>query len=404
MGDIIAEINEIKKEFSKKQNLKKELEELNQLLFSNLVEPLHKSIVKKRIIEIERQLNIDIDLRYSIEDIENAQPTEMLIKSLLPRGGIVPLIGGYGSGKSTFVRYIINKLLEENKSVYIRYIDLDNPTNKLQEFGIHEMMKQWDSRFEYLGKRSSSDEINETEEYEKIMRQVIDEQIENSHHIYVVVQDNLKNLYRKNKQGFVDTKYLYRLEKRFQAAGGTIIPLHHTNKAGVFADTKDIVNFADVAFYVKFNEATHSIVLEPDKQSRYKIDAKAFKVDPETREISHEIEYQVANIPVSEIKIVEEVVSLLQDCGSFNQSELETETRQLRSNLTIGQKRFRAILKKYIDKKWSVERGDNNSLIYSSLKNVAPNLPNCQTTGTRDFQLPNGKNMNIDIRKLSKGE
>jgi hypothetical protein len=244
--------------------------------------------------------------------------------------------------------------------------------NKLQEFGIHELMQRYENRFEYYGKREFIDNI--TDAFEEVMHKVIEQQKAYPERFYIVFEDNLKNIMRKNKQGFADINHLYRLEKEFQAAGGTTIILHHTNKQGIFADSKDIVNFADLAYYISFKESTNSIVLEPDKQSRYHVEPKAFFVDPLSREITHEVDYRLANISTEEVRIVQHVKELLEECGEFNQNELEKETRGFRNNIGIGEKRFRAILKKHDGDRWKTTRGMNNSLIFKPI--ILPNLPN----------------------------
>ena len=194
----------------------------------------------------------------------------------------------------------------------------------------------------------------------------------------------MKNIARKNRKGFIDTNYLWKLEKKFQASSGTTIVLHHFNKAGIYADTSDILNFCDAAFNVSYNDQTSSIIIEPDKQSRYRLEKKAFSVDTETQEIIEEIEYSSAKMSNEEIKIINEIKYLLTECGDFNQSELEKELKLVRTSIGMGEKKFRIILKKYSGFMWENYRGENNALIFTTIKDKQKNKPNLPNNDMRD--------------------
>ena len=287
-------------------------------------------------------------------------------------GSLIPFYGHYGCGKTTLLRYFYISWLETREDIYVRHFDGDNPTDKLQEFAIDYMMQKYGNRFEYYGKQCEYLDLYEM--YEEEMIEIIKLQKIYPQRNYIIVVDNLKNFTRKNRRGFIDTNHLYHLEKQFQSVGGTTLLLHHTNKQGDFADSKDIVNFADLAYSIKFHVSTNAIIVEPDKQSRYKVEPKAFFVDPISREITHEIDYRLANVSIEEIKIITHVNQLLDECGAFNQQELEKETRIFRNNMGIGDKRFRALLKKYDGKSWNMVKSTNNSWVFTSL--TMPNLPN----------------------------
>lgn len=377
-------IAQIKKDIAQKRSLVRELQELKNLLSDRLVTKKQKLFLTNKINELQEQLGLQDDFQYSANEITLARPTEMLIPLLIPRAGIVPIIGNYGAGKTTLARYLYKSLLAMRHDTYIKYVDADNPLNKLQEFGIHQLINTYGDRFEYYGKRANVDDL--ADGLEGVIRKAIDQQAAYPGRSYVIFEDNLKNLMRKNKQGFADLNYLYRLEKEFQAVGGTSIILHHTNKQGIFADSKDIVNFADLAYYVSFKKSTNAIIVEPDKQSRYQIEPKAYYVEPNSREISHEIDYRSANVSGEEIRIVQYVKELLEECGEFNQSELEKETRGFRNNIGIGDKRFRAILKKYENEAWQIDRGMNNAMVFIPIELLSlPNVPNRKEIQSEDI-------------------
>jgi energy-coupling factor transporter ATP-binding protein EcfA2 len=375
-------IAEIKKDIADKRASLSEFYELTQLLSDRFLTDTQKLVITQEIKKLQQQLGIKDDFQYSVSEITVARPTEMLIPMLIPRAGIIPVIGHYGAGKTTLARHLYKLLLATRDDTFIRYVDADNPINKLQEFGVHELIEMYGDRFEYYGKRTNIEDL--ADGLEHVMRKSINEQNTFPNRSYIVFEDNLKNLMRKNRQGFADLNHLYRLEKEFQSVGGTSIILHHTNKQGIFADSKDIVNFADLAYYVTFKESTNAIVLEPDKQSRYHVESKAFYVDPDSREISHEIDYRMANISIEEIKIVQHIKELLKECGEFNQQELEKETRIFRNNIGMGDKRFRAILKKYDCEAWKIVRGINNAMVFEPIE--LPNVPNLPNDDERDNQ------------------
>lgn len=126
----------------------------------------------------------------------------------------------------------------------------------------------------------------------------------------------------------------------------------------------------------------------PTKQSRFKVEPKAFEIDPESRNIVREVEYKIANIEENEIKIVNTIKNLLFECGDFNQSELEKEVKSLRINLGMGEKKFRTILKKHAGIAWEAKRGENNALIFSKLEK---NIENNEMKSLQ--KLPNQLNM-----------
>lgn len=387
-------IAQIKKDIANKRSTVSELQELKRLHADRFATEAQKLVIAQEIKRLQHDLGLEDDFQYSINEIAVARPTEMLVQNLIPRAGIVPVIGHYGAGKTTFARFLYKLLLSSRNDTYIKYVDADNPVNKLQEFGVHELIETYGDRFEYYGKRANIENLSDG--LENVIRKSIDEQNAYPDRSYIIFEDNLKNLMRKNRQGFADLNHLYRLEKEFQTAGGTSIILHHTNKQGIFADSKDIVNFADLAYYVTFKVSTNAIVLEPDKQSRYHVEPKAFFVDPSSREISHEIDYRMANISIEEIKIVQHVKELLEECGEFNQQELEKETRIFRNNIGMGDKRFRAVLKKYDGDAWKIVRGMNNAMVFEPIQ--LPNVPNVPN----DNELDNQAAKPIEIMNTNK--
>lgn len=402
MSDIISKLSEIKNEAAKFEKLEQELKELKELRNKRFISREKKAILEARINQIKDELGIKkASIKYSLEDIRNAKPKEMLIDKLLARGSITVFYGDFGSGKTATMKHIYKTLLE-NENVYIRYLDFDNPAESLKEFKIDDMQEKYGERFEYYRKRDPEADLNMVDEAEDVILEVIDEQIKYPNRIYILIEDNLKNIARKNKKGFIDTQHLYKLEKRLQAAGGTSIPLHHTNKSGIFADTQDIMNFADISFKVSFNQNSGCIILEPHKQSRFKVGPKAFEVDPETREITRETEYKTANIEENEIKIINTIIDLLLECGDFNQSELEKEVKALRINLGMGEKKFRAILKKHAGIAWTTTRGENNALIFSTLEK---NIEDDEVKSLQNLKnLPNQVNMDFSNTSIEINE
>lgn len=377
-------IAQIKKDIAQKRSLECELQELKRLHSDRFATEDQKSIIAHEINRLQQELGIRDDFQYSANEITVARPTEMLVPLMIPRAGIATIIGSYGAGKTALARHLYKQLLSTRSDTYVKYVDADNPVNKLQDFGIDQLIETYGERFEYYGKQENMDDLPDG--LEGVLRKSIEQQKAFPARSYIVFEDNLKNLMRKNRQGFADLNHLYRYEKVFRSFGGTTIILHHTNKQGTFADSKDIVNFADLAYYVSFKQSTNAIVLEPDKQSRYQVEAKAFYVDQTSREITHEVDYRMANVSGEEIRIVEHVKELLLECGEFNQNELEKETRGFRSSIGMGDKRFRAVLKKYDGETWKIVRGMNNAMVFIPIELPSlPNVPNRKEIQSEDI-------------------
>ncbi|HJE03687.1 MAG TPA: hypothetical protein K8U92_07400 [Aliarcobacter thereius] len=386
MNNILSEINKIKDKFKFMEKLESELNELRELKTKWFLNEEEKRTINSKIDEIQNQLGIPSNpIEYSITDIKNANSKEMLIEKLLGRGSITLFIGHTGCGKTKIAHYIFKSILELRDDIYVRYLDMDNPVESLNSFKIDIYKENYGGRFKYYGKRNHNLDLNMVNEAENVIISIVEEQLAHPERIYVLVEDNLKNIARKNKKGFIDTNYLWRLEKKFQAVGGTTIVLHHFNKAGIYADTSDILNFCDAAFNVSFNENSSSIIIEPEKQSRYELEPKAFLVDKETREIVSEIPYISAKMSVEETKIVRLIKDLLIDCGEFNQSELEKELKLARTSLGMGEKKLRTILKKYTGSLWDNYRGENNALIFTIKVDDMQNLQNQPNSYFKDI-------------------
>jgi archaellum biogenesis ATPase FlaH len=311
---------------------------------------LEKKLIKSKL-SIEKKFN---DFFYSFEEIENAPETQWLINEVIPSGTIGVFYGGAGVGKSSLLIKFSKEILENYKNTYIIYIDADMALGKINDFGIGEMIKQYGERFRYAGKSSN----NLSAVAQNLLKEIVQIQLENPTRKYIVIEDSL-TLITPRKQGFIDVEKLYRYEKQIRDFNGTIIIVTHLNKAGVFADSQQIENYADYTFLVQRNDFNSSILLLPKKASRYNIHEKAYKV--ENRKIIEEIDFQIANISYSESSFVNTILDLLSD-GEMNQSEIMKYLKQISflSKYSIGEKKVLSLLDKWSKMgKWSYEQRVN---------------------------------------------
>lgn len=369
-------IEDIKEMIKIKEKQEKRLNECKKMLENRFVEDENMiMIIESEIQRLEKELGMSSKkFKYSAEDIAAAGDVDMLIEGVLPLSAIIVIVGTYGQGKSTLIRHLLFILLEQNESVIVKYVEADNPVKNLNKSKLHEEIDRFQGRLEVHG--DSSDCLDMHICYIDMLKETIKLQKANKEKRYIVVVDNLKNIAKKNKYGLIDSNELFVYEKKFRSVGGTTIISHHTNKKGISADTQDINNFCDASFNLHYNQTINTIIIQPDKQSRFHIKPKAFLVNPETRRIISEVEYNGAILPDSEKLIIEHVVELLTYVDEFNQDQLVKETTKFRNKLAMGEKRFRAILHKYSDIHWATIRSRKNSLIFSSLDKK---LPNCQT-------------------------
>ena len=103
--------------------------------------------------------------------------------------------------------------------------------------------------------------------------------------------------------------------------------IHHTNKAGVFADSQQIENYADYTYMIERNEFNSCILLHPQKASRYDITGRAYLTN--NRKIDKEVDYDTFNISQRESKFVMYVLDALED-GEMNQSEVLTYLKKVK--------------------------------------------------------------------------
>lgn len=361
--DLIQRINDILKNSSHFLH-ENEIEELKNEKIN-----LEKELIKSNL-SFEKKFE---DFFYSFEDIENAPITQWLVPSVIPSGTIGVFYGAPGSGKSSVLIYYCHQILKNFHNTYIIYIDADMALGKISDFGVRELIKQYGDRFKYAGKSSS----NLSEIAQTLLKEIIQIQLNFPQRRYIIIEDSL-TLITPRKQGFIDVEKLYKYEKQIRDANGTIIIVTHLNKAGVFADSQQIENYADYTFLVQRNDFNSSILLLPKKASRYNIHEKAYKV--ENRKIVEEIDFQIANISYSESSFVNTILDLLTD-GEMNQSEIMKYLKQISflTKYSIGEKRILSLLDKWSKMgKWFCEQrvNEKNAKFYYIETAKLAELPN----------------------------
>lgn len=298
---------------------------------------------------------------YSYDEIANAPAIGWLIENMIPRQSIGVLIGASGVGKSTLVFDCCAKILETNPDVFIIFIDGDMALNKVKEMGVDKLMNLYKNRFRYAGK--TTDYFSNSAQ--DLLQDIALEQQKYPERAYFVVEDSL-TLIAKKSRGFIDTSFLYKNEKILRDFGGSSLVIHHKNKAGIFADTQQIENYADYTYEIERNEFNSSIVLHPRKASRFDIQGKAFFT--ENRRIIKEVDYESVNISFRESQFVHYVTDALED-GELNQSELLTHLEKIRffTEFKLGQKKAIRWLREWSDKgKWKYEQraSEKNRVFY----------------------------------------
>ena len=354
---------------------------------SHLLEKNEISELKNEKINLEKKLiksNLSIDQKfnnffYTSKDIEDAPETQWLIPEVIPSSTIGVFYGAPGSGKSSILIDYCNQILRNFENAYIIYIDADMALGKINDFGIGEMIKQYGERFKYAGKSVNDISIIA----QNLLKEIVQVQLDFSQKKYIVIEDSL-TLIAPRKQGFINVESLYKYEKQIRDAGGTIIIVHHLNKAGIFADSQQIENYADYTFLIQRNDFNSSILLHPKKASRYDIKEKAYKV--ENRKIIEEIDFQTANISNLEATFVNLIYDLLQD-SEMNQSEIMKYLKQISffSKFAVGEKKVISWLEKWAKNgKWACEQrvNEKNAKFYYVQTAKLAKLPNNNKIGS----------------------
>ena len=343
-------------------------DELEQLKIEKI--ELEKKMIKSKLSFDEKFENFF----YKIEDLDNTPETKWLISAVIPSSTIGVFYGGPGAGKSSVLLRYCQELLKNDDNTYFIYIDADMPKAKICELGITNLLKEYGDRFRYAGKSSE----NLSDVAQNLLKDVVLLQIEFPSRKYIVIEDSL-TLITPRKNGFIDVEKLYKYERKIRENNGTIIIVTHLNKANVLADTQQIENYADYTFLVQRNEFNDSILLIPQKASRYAIEKKAYKV--ENRKIIEEIDFEIANISHSESSFVNTVFDLLKD-GEMNQSEIMKYLKQISffSKYNLGEKKVISLLEKWAKNgKWCFEqRVEEKNAKYYFLSQTAKlaKLPN----------------------------
>lgn len=368
MSDLIKRIqnkinrqNEIPKLIQKINHL---LEEQKHILNENDIKELESEKLKLEDELIVANLSLEEKHKnffYTYNDITNAPDISWLIENMIPKQSIGVLIGASGVGKSTLSLNCSEKILKLNPDVFIIFIDGDMALNKAKEMGIDKLLNKYGDRFKYAGKTTNyfSDSA------QKLLKDISLEQEKYPDRTYFVIEDSL-SLVAKKSRGFIDTNELYKYEKILREHKGCSLIIHHKNKAGIFADSQHIENFADYTYEIERNDFNSCIILHPRKASRFDIQGKAFLTI--NRKIIDEIDYENANISFRESKFVHTIIDLLED-GEMNQSEILNHLEKIRffSEYKIGQKKAIKWLQIWSDKgKWHHEKrpSEKNSIFY----------------------------------------
>ncbi len=386
MNNIITKIeNKIKKQ----EEIPVLIQRIDDMLTinSHLLEKNEISELKNEKINLEKKLiksNLSIDQKfnnffYTSKDIEDAPETQWLIPEVIPSSTIGVFYGAPGSGKSSILIDYCNQILRNFENAYIIYIDADMALGKINDFGIGEMIKQYGERFKYAGKSVNDISIIA----QNLLKEIVQVQLDFPQKKYIVIEDSL-TLIAPRKQGFINVESLYKYEKQIRDAGGTIIIVHHLNKAGIFADSQQIENYADYTFLIQRNDFNSSILLHPKKASRYDIKEKAYKV--ENRKIIEEIDFQTANISNLEATFVNLIYDLLQD-SEMNQSEIMKYLKQISffSKFAVGEKKVISWLEKWAKNgKWACEQrvNEKNAKFYYVQTAKLAKLPNNNKIGS----------------------
>lgn len=342
--------------------------------------------LKNENIELNKQLNISNisfedkhkNFVYNYQEIENTQKINWLYQNVVPFNTIGVIYGETGSGKTTLLLEICTQILISNHDAYIYYIDADMSKVKLKDIGIHHLMKTYKNRFNYAGKNDG----NLVELTDTFIKDITSLQSEHKDRKYIVIEDSL-NLTAAKSRGFIDKSILFINQRKLRAEGGTSIILHHTNKMGQFADTQQIIDYADYSYKLERNNFNSSILLKTKKVSRFDIQNKAFLT--KDRKIIKEIDFNKANISIRELNLISEVEDLLEN-GEMTQKDIINNLKDIRFfvNNKLGQTKTILLLKKWAQLgKWKYEQrpSEKNAIYYSLYENNenVKNSKNCKT-------------------------
>ena len=371
---ILVEIEKINNIITKNKDILSK-DEINQLIEE-------KTVLETKVIRTNKSFDEKFKhLFCTNKDLEDLPPTQWLIPSVIPNNTIGVFIGTAGSGKTSVIISYFNEILKNNDKTYLIFINTEVVLSDSNKLIIQTLFNRYHERFRYAGK-----ELNDMSlEYQILLQEIAEQQLKSPHIKYIIVGDSL-TLISPRKNGFIEVEKLYKYEKKIRAAGGTIILIHHTNKAGIFADTQQIENYADYTYLVERNNFNSCILLTPKKASRHAIENKAYLT--ENRQIIKEIDFQTANISSQEASFVQIMIDLLSD-GEMNQSEIIKYLKQISffTKYSIGEKKVIAWLEKWANTgTWCCEkrlRDKNSKYYFLKQTEKLENLPNKDEMGIK---------------------
>lgn len=252
-------------------------------------------------------------------------------------------------------------LLVSNHLEQVFYLDGDNSMATLKNRNIHYIKQQHGNRFRYFCGLKKS-------ELHKIIQTLQKIDLSNC----LVVFDSIKNFIDGDRDKNRDVSKVMEVLKSLRNKGATVVFLHHANKkqkdfesdfAGSSAFSEDTSN----AFKLSRNNHQEAILLVPYKARVGELHSLAFKYNNHTLT---QLDFEEASVNEEDLEIKDEILSYLSDNQSNVKARAHTRTLMAVSKLGYARNKVNAVLKKFINKNWSVQKQiENNRTIYTLLVN-----------------------------------
>lgn len=364
IGNTIAYVKEMKKD-----SLNRQIKLLScKLQNGNDLNVIDEIVILKNQLETissEKKLNLisennnffdkyDMDF----EKMKNIQ-IGYLILHFLVRNEITMISAKPSTGKSLISVALCNMLLLEEKVNYVFYIDGDNSLSTIKERNIHEIKKNFKTKFKYFIGLNKSD-------MQKIVNKLQKLDLNNT----LVVFDSIKNFINGDRDKNKDVSIGMEILKRIRNNGASVLFQHHQNKpqkdfesdyAGSSAFLEDTSN----AFVLTRNEDKNVFILRPFKARSGDLKELAYEyLDNHTLK---KIDLDIAKETKEEVEIRNDIIDFI-----LNAKVAPNYSQILKYLMDIGHPKMKSneIIKNGKEKYWVTKKlKQHNKTVFSLLEN-----------------------------------
>lgn len=217
----------------------------------------------------------------------------------------------------------------------------------------------------------------------------------------LLIFDTLRASHNGDENSSKDMALVLSRLKELREAGFTIVVLHHTPKGndGTYKGSTAILDLADHVLSLERQGKTEDEEFDPDSIFKFGCRIKT-RFEPHSVFLSFDPAKGFSTKDDPDVETMKIMRNILDREGPLKQKDFR---RYLEDKLEMKQRRIFKLFKKGVGTYWSIERGEKNSITYSSLPSsfsVFPPYKGVENVKTESGVIPgNGKHIDVNNAK-----